>query len=42
MDLHHLRIFVSVFKHGSFSKASQELSLSQPTVSDHIQNLENE
>ena len=42
MDLHHLRIFVSVFKHRSFSKASQELSLSQPTVSDHIQNLENE
>ncbi len=42
MDLHHLRIFVSVFKHGSFSKASRELSLSQPTVSDHIQNLENE
>ena len=42
MDLHHLRIFVSVFKHRSFSKASQELSLTQPTVSDHIQNLENE
>jgi DNA-binding transcriptional LysR family regulator len=42
MDLHHLRIFVSVFKHRSFSKASKELSLTQPTVSDHIQNLEND
>jgi len=42
MDLHHLRIFVSVFKHRSFSKASRELSLTQPTVSDHIQNLEHD
>lgn len=40
MDLHHLRVFVSVFKHRSFSKASRELSLTQPTISDHIQNLE--
>jgi DNA-binding transcriptional LysR family regulator len=42
MDLHHLKIFVSVFKHRSFSKASRELSLTQPTISDHIQNLEKE
>jgi DNA-binding transcriptional LysR family regulator len=42
MDLHHLRIFVSVFEHRSFSKASRELSLTQPTVSDHIQNLEHD
>ena len=42
MDLHHLKIFVSVFKHRSFSKASQSLSLTQPTVSDHIQTLERE
>ena len=42
MDLHHLRIFVSVFKHRSFSKASRELSLTQPTISDHIQTLERE
>lgn len=42
MDLHRLKIFVSVFKHRSFSKASQELSLTQPTVSDHIQTLEKE
>jgi len=42
MDLHHLKIFVSVFKNRSFSKASQNLSLTQPTVSDHIQTLERE
>jgi DNA-binding transcriptional LysR family regulator len=42
MDLHHLKIFVSVFKNRSFSKASQDLSLTQPTVSDHIQTLERE
>ena len=42
MDLHHLKIFMSVFKHRSFSKASRTLSLTQPTVSDHIQTLEKE
>ena len=40
MDLHHLRIFLSVFRNRSFSKASQQLHLSQPTVSDHIKTLE--
>lgn len=39
--MHHLKIFLSVFKNRSFSKASRELSLTQPTVSDHIQTLEN-
>ncbi|MDA8238789.1 MAG: selenium metabolism-associated LysR family transcriptional regulator [Nitrospiraceae bacterium] len=42
MDIHHLRVFASVFKHRSFSKASEELHLSQPTVSDHIKALEEE
>src|SRR4030042_511499 len=42
MDLHHLKIFLSVYKHRSFSKASHDLSLTQPTVSDHIQALERE
>ncbi len=41
MDLHHLRIFLSVFRNRSFSKASRELRLTQPTVSDHIKTLEN-
>ncbi len=40
MDLHHLRIFLSVFRNRSFSKASRELRLAQPTVSDHIKTLE--
>lgn len=42
MDLKQLEVFVTVVKHQSFSKASRELFLTQPTVSTHIQNLENE
>ncbi len=40
MDIHQLRVFCSVYKNRSFSKASRELFLSQPTVSDHIKSLE--
>jgi DNA-binding transcriptional LysR family regulator len=40
MDIHHLRIFVSVFQNKSFSKASDQLYLSQPTISEHIKNME--
>jgi DNA-binding transcriptional LysR family regulator len=42
MDIHHLRVFASVFKNRSFSRASEELHLTQPTISDHIKSLENE
>lgn len=42
MELHHLRIFLSVFKNKSFSKASHELHLAQPTISEHIKTLERE
>jgi DNA-binding transcriptional LysR family regulator len=42
VDIHHLRVFAAVFKHKSFSRASEELHLSQPTVSDHIRALEEE
>lgn len=42
MDIHHLRVFASVFRHKSFSKAAEELHLSQPTVSDHVKALEEE
>lgn len=42
MDIHHLRVFASVFKHKSFSRAAEELRLTQPTVSDHIRALEEE
>ena len=42
MDIHHLRVFASVFKNKSFSKASEELHLTQPTISNHIKALEDE
>ncbi len=42
MDIHQLKVFTSVFKNKSFSKASEELNLTQPTVSDHIKTLEEE
>jgi DNA-binding transcriptional LysR family regulator len=42
MDIHQLRIFASVYKNRSFSKASTELHLTQPTISDHIKALEEE
>lgn len=40
METRHLRIFVTVYKTGSFTKAAEELYTSQPTVSEHMQNLE--
>lgn len=42
MDIHRLKVFSSVFKNKSFSKASAELYLTQPTISDHIKTLEEE
>ena len=42
MDIHHLRVFATVFRNRSFSKASEELHLTQPTVSDHVKALEDE
>jgi DNA-binding transcriptional LysR family regulator len=42
MDIHHLKVFSSVFKNRSFSKASEELHLTQPTISNHIKALEDE
>ena len=41
MDIHQLKIFVSVYKSKSFTKASEEQHISQPTISEHIKNLEN-
>ena len=37
-----MRIFTSVFGNRSFSKASKQLNISQPTISEHIKNLEAE
>ncbi len=42
MDIHQLKIFASVFRNKSFSRASDELYLTQPTISDHIRTLEEE
>jgi len=42
MDIHQLRVFISVFRDKSFSKASKKLHLTQPTVSAHIRALEEE
>jgi len=42
MDIHLLKVFASVFKNKSFSKASDELYLTQPTVSNHVKSLEEE
>ncbi len=40
IETRHLKIFVSVYKHKSFTKASELLHTSQPTISEHIRNLE--
>ncbi len=40
MDLWQLHVFVSVVEEESFSRASQAINLSQPTVSTHIKDLE--
>ena len=42
IDIRHLKVFVTVYKKKSFSKASEELYLTQPTISDHIGTLEQE
>jgi DNA-binding transcriptional LysR family regulator len=41
LDIHQLEIFTKVAKLKSFSKAAQEMYLTQPTVSQHISSLEN-
>ncbi len=42
MELRHLEVFVEVARVGSFTKAAENLGLSQPTVSLHLQSLEKE
>lgn len=42
MDIHQLKVFTAVYRYKSFSKASEVLYLSQPTISEHIKNLEEE
>jgi DNA-binding transcriptional LysR family regulator len=40
MDLHRLAVFCKVVELRSFTKAGEELLLSQPTISEHIRSLE--
>ncbi len=40
LQLNKLEIFMIAAKHGNFSKAAEQLYLSQPAVSQHIQELE--
>lgn len=42
MDIHHLRIFTTIYRLRSFSRASEALGISQPTISGHMKNLETE
>lgn len=40
LNLHHLRVFHVVARHLSFSRAAEELFISQPAVSMHVKQLE--
>ena len=42
MDFKQLRSFIAVIRYGSFTTAAQKLRVSQPTVSTHIRQLEEE
>lgn len=42
MEFKHLQSFVAVVKYGSFTKAAESLFISQPTISAHINALEEE
>lgn len=42
MDLRRLKYFVTVVELGSFSRAAAHLCISQPPLSQRIQELENE
>lgn len=39
-DLRQLKAFEAVARHGGFSRAAEEMGLTQPTLSTHIRNLE--
>ena len=37
--LHQLKVFETVARHGSFTRAAEELSITQPTVSSQVKQL---
>jgi DNA-binding transcriptional LysR family regulator len=42
LNFHHLEVFHAVARHLNFSRAAEELYISQPAVSKHIKDLEKE
>lgn len=42
MNLNHIKSFISIVKNKNFSKAANELYITQPTISNHINKLEKE
>jgi DNA-binding transcriptional LysR family regulator len=42
MDIKQLESFITVVNEKSFSRAAEKLFMTQPTITNHIQNLENE
>lgn len=42
MEFKQLQSFVAVVDYGSFTRASEKLFISQPTISTHIRQLEEE
>ncbi len=40
MDIHQLKVFSAVYRNRSFTKAAEEMRISQPTISEHVKNLE--
>ncbi|MBE6024944.1 MAG: LysR family transcriptional regulator [Cellulosilyticum sp.] len=42
MEIRHLQTFITIVEMGSFTKAAERLGYAQPTITAHIQILENE